>query len=160
MHQIEDHRARTHPQAVAPPRTIEHQLEIEAPAPLVFEINADVERWPELTPTVRSVTLLDGPLALGARARIEQPGQRPTIWTVTAFEPGRTFSWEARTLGARMVATHLVEPTATGARNTLRLDLHGLGGRVLALVLGRTLRRVLATENAGFRAEAARRLGG
>lgn len=137
---------------------IEDQLEIEAPVPLVFALNADVERWPELTPTVTSVELLDGPLALGARARIKQPGQRPTVWTVTAFEQDRTFSWEARTLGAHMVATHVVEPTAAGTRNTLRLDLHGIGGRILGTLLGRKLRSVLATENAGFRTEAARRL--
>lgn len=136
----------------------EDHLEIEAPAALVFAINTDVERWPEFTTTVTSVELLDGPLALGARARIKQPGQRPTVWTVTAFEQDRTFSWEARALGAHIVATHFVEPTPAGARNTLRLDLHGIGGRLLGTLLGRKLRSGLATENAGFRTEAARRL--
>jgi hypothetical protein len=136
----------------------EDQLEIAAPAPLVFAINADVRHWPAMTPTVTSVELLDGPLALGARARIKQPGQRPTVWTVTAFEPDRSFTWTARLLGVRMAATHLVEPTAAGARNTLRLDLDGFGGRLLGMLLGRKLRSVLATENAGFRTAAAQRL--
>jgi uncharacterized membrane protein len=131
---------------------IEHHIDIEATAPLVFALNADVEAWPRLTPTVTAVELLDDhPLELGSRARIKQPGQRPTVWTVTAFEPDRTFTWEARAMGVAMTATHIVEPTPTGCRNTLRLDLGGLGGRVLVTLLGRKLRSVLATENDGFR---------
>jgi uncharacterized membrane protein len=131
---------------------IEHHIDIEAPAPLVFALNTDVEAWPRLTPTVTSVELLDpGPLALGSRARIVQPGQRPTVWTVTVFEPDRTFTWEARAMGVPMAATHVVEPTPTGCRNTLRLDLRGPGGRVLGTLLGRKLRSVLTTENDGFR---------
>jgi hypothetical protein len=54
-------------------------------------------------------------------------------------------------MGVPMSATHIVEPTPTGCRNTLRLDLGGPGGRVLGTVLGRKLRSVLATENEGFR---------
>lgn len=131
---------------------IEHHIDIPAPAPLVFALNTDVEAWPRLTPTVTSVELLDGrPLALGGRARIKQPGQRRSVWTVTALVPDLTFTWEARAMGVRMAATHLTEPTPTGCRNTLRLDLGGIGGRVLGTMLGRKLRSVLATENDGFR---------
>jgi len=28
----------------------------------------------------------DGPITLGSRARVKQPGQRPAVWTVTELE--------------------------------------------------------------------------
>jgi uncharacterized membrane protein len=130
---------------------IEHHIVIDAPVSDVFALNIDVERWPSLTPTVTSVELLDGPLAVGARALIKQPGQRPTVWTVTELEPDHRFAWRARVIGVSMVATHVVEPTDGGCRNTLSLELHGAGGRLFGAVLGRNLRSVLATENEGFR---------
>ncbi|NUR81645.1 MAG: hypothetical protein HOQ21_14525 [Dermatophilaceae bacterium] len=44
---------------------------------------------------MRSVTLHDGPLRVGATATIDQP-RIPTVrWTVTALTPGRSFTWES-----------------------------------------------------------------
>jgi hypothetical protein len=134
---------------------IEHHIDIEAPPSIVFALNTDIERWPTLTPTVTSVDRLDqGPLRVGSQARIKQPGQRPTVWTVEAHEPDHRFEWSAKAMGMHMTATHLVDPTPTGARNTLRLDVSGAVARVLGPLLRRKMRAVLATENEGFRREA------
>jgi hypothetical protein len=103
-------------------------------------------------PTVTTVERLDdGPLRVGSRARLKQPGQRPTVWAVTAHEPEQRFEWEASVFGVRTVASHLIEPTADGARNTLRLELTGRGAGVMGRLIGRTLRTVLSTENDCFR---------
>jgi uncharacterized membrane protein len=136
---------------------IEHHLDIEAPPSILFALNTDIERWPTLTPTVTSVTRLDeGPLRVGSQARIKQPGQRPAVWTVNTIEPDHCFIWSTKSMGLGMVATHLVEPTATGSRNTLRIDLSGFAASLLGRLLRRKIHSVLATENEGFRLEALR----
>lgn len=139
---------------------IEHHIDIAASPAIVFALTTDIEAWPSLTPTVTSVAKLEpGPLRVGAKARIKQPGQAETVWTVTVLEPDRRFEWTAKVLGMAMVATHIVDPTSTGCRNTLRLDLSGLATRVLGPLLKRRLLKVLRTENEGFRKEAERRVG-
>lgn len=135
----------------------EHSLEMAAPVSTVWRLTTDVEHWPELFPTVTSVQREgvqregDGEFGVGSTAMIKQPGQRATRWTVTVFEPEARFEWEASVYGVRTVARHLVEPTATGARNTLILELSGRGSNLMGRLVGRKMRTVLATENDGFR---------
>ena len=130
----------------------EHSTEIAAPAATVWHLTTDVERWPSLFPTVTSVQReTPGELSVGSTALIKQPGQKATQWTVTAIEPEHRFEWEASVYGVRTVARHLIEPTATGATNTLVLELSGRGAGVMGRLVGRKLRKVLATENDGYR---------
>jgi uncharacterized membrane protein len=134
---------------------IDHELTIEAPADTVWALTRDVERWPALTPTITAVERLDdGPIGVGSRARLHQPGQRPTVWTVTAFEPARRFAWQATVLGVRMEAGHEIVPTDGGCRNRLSLDLHGRSGGLLGRLAGRRLARTIAVENEGFKRHA------
>ena len=136
----------------------EHHLDINAPAATVFALNTDIEAWPRLTPTVTSVRRLDdGPLRPGSQALVKQPGQRATVWTVTTFDPDHSFVWHAKVMGVKTVATHVVNPTPTGCRNSLILEMTGRGSRVFGGLLGRKLRKVLRTENEGFHREALRR---
>lgn len=81
----------------------------------------------------------------------EQPGQRATVWTVTTFDPDHSFVWHAKVMGVKTVATHVVNPTPTGCRNSLILEMTGRGSRVFGGLLGRKLRKVLRTENEGSR---------
>ena len=124
---------------------------IDAPPEVVWGLATDVETWPDYMPTVTTVERLEeGPLRLGARAMIKQPGQRRALWTVVEFTPGRTFSWESRRRGMTMTGTHRVEPEAGGTRNTLTLTMTGPLTPVLGRLLGPMMRRVLSTENQCF----------
>ncbi len=130
------------------------QVEVEAPVERVWEVLQDVERWPEWASTVTSVRRLDdGPLALGSRARIEQPRIPPTEYEVTALDPGRSFTWTARGPGVRTTARHALEPRDAGrTRVTLSVEQSG----PLGVVMGRFYRgltdRYLAVEAAGLAA--------
>lgn len=130
----------------------EHALEIPAPPATVWRLTTDVERWPQITPTTITTVerLDDGPLRVGSTARIKQPGQKATVWTVDeVVEPSR-FVWHADVYGMTMTATHQIEPTEAGCRNVLRLDVSGRGAGIMRRLLGRKLRSVLATENDCF----------
>lgn len=134
---------------------IEHSIEIAAPVERVWELTVDVERLPELTPTMTRVERLDdGPLVAGSRVRIEQPRQRPRIWSVTTLEPKERFEWATRALGSTMTGGHEMSPTATGTRNTLSVELEGPFGGLFGRLLRRPLLAAITAENEGFKAAA------
>lgn len=138
---------------------IASDLVIDATIEEVWALTLDVEGWPATTPTMTSVERLDdGPLRVGSQARVVQPRQRPTVWTVTALDAPHTFQWEAKVMGVTMVATHHLVPVGKGVRNELRLHLSGFGSGIMRRLLGRTLRATIETENQGFKraAESAR----
>jgi carbon monoxide dehydrogenase subunit G len=136
---------------------IEHTAEIAAPPETVWALTVDVERWPALLPAMTSVERGEpGPMRVGATARVKQPGQGLRTWTVTECDEAKRFVWETRGAGLRMVATHDLEPTATGCRNTLGIHLSGPMGAVLGRLAGRRIAATIAEENAIFTREAER----
>lgn len=131
---------------------------IEAAVDEVWRLTTDVEGWPRLTPTITSVERLDdGPLRVGSTARVVQPRQRPTVWTVTRIDAPHDFEWQAKVGTVTMTGMHHLAEDSDGCRNHLRLRLSGFGSGALALLLGRTMRGAIETENQGFKraAEAA-----
>lgn len=134
---------------------IEHRIEIVAPVTRVWELTLDVESWPEHTPTMTSVERLDtGPLAVGSRVRIKQPGQRARVWTVTELEPEQRFTWSTRAMGTTMTGSHLVAATDVGTTNTLVVEIEGGLAPLVGVLVRRPVARAIATENQGFKAAA------
>jgi uncharacterized protein YndB with AHSA1/START domain len=132
-------------------------VDIAAPPERVWSVMADVERWPDWTPTVTRIERLDqGPLAVGSRARIRQPKLPVAIWEVTELREGLGFSWVTRSPGVRVVARHGVEPVGQGTRATLSVGFSGLlGGLVARFTRGLNL-RYLALEAQGLRERSTR----
>ena len=78
-------------------RTFNVSTDIAAPAERVWEVMIDTNRWHEWTPSITSVKRLsDAPIAVGSRVLIRQPKIPPASWTVTAIEPGASFTWVRR----------------------------------------------------------------
>jgi uncharacterized membrane protein len=131
---------------------ITSERDIAASVDRVWQLTIDIERWPTLTPTVTSVERLDdGPLHVGSAARVVQPRQRPTVWTVTTFDEGKVFEWKAKMLSVTMTGTHRLEATADGCHNTLMIGLSGFGSSVLGRMVGRQIKTAIDTENDGFK---------
>jgi uncharacterized membrane protein len=115
----------------------------------------DVEDWPRWSPSYRSVRRLDdGPLRVGSRARVEQPGLRPAVYEVSELVPGEEFTWTSSAPGARTVATHRIASDGPETRLTLGLELRGALAGVVRLLLGRKVRRYVDTEARGLTAAA------
>jgi hypothetical protein len=100
-------------------------LEAQAsPASVWEKAYADAVAWPLWNQELKSATL-DGPLALGATARIVFKTGLRLRFRVVEFEEGRLFTDESRLPGARMGHRHLVEPTADGGSrltNTIYIE--------------------------------------
>jgi uncharacterized membrane protein len=132
--------------------SFETTVQIDAPVEVVWRLTMDVTAWPNMTPTITRVVRLDeGPLRIGSRARIKQPGQTAAVWTVTRLEQGRVFAWQTKRGWLTMTGAHLLEPVDGGCRNTLTLDITGVGAGLFARAFGRQMLSAIETENAGFK---------
>ena len=126
-----------------------------APPAQVYRLFIDVERWPELTQSMRSVRRLDGgPIQVGSQAMVRQPRLPSSRWRVTALEPDRRFTWETTAGGVTTVGDHRVEPDGAGSRITLTVSMHGPLSGVMGPLMGGIARRYASMELEGFRAAA------
>lgn len=73
------------------------------------------------------------------------------MWTVTALETGRSFTWKSGAPGMWVYAHHAVEPVEGGARVTLRLHYEGVLGRLLGRLTRVITNRYLGFESAGLK---------
>lgn len=127
-------------------------VEIAAPPDRVWRILADIDHWPDMSPSITRVERVDpAPLSAGARVRIKQPRMAAMTWRVTEFEPGRSFEWQATNPGIVTVGTHELQATATGTEVTLGITHSGpLAPIIGRLTAGRT-RRYVGMEAAGLK---------
>jgi uncharacterized membrane protein len=132
---------------------LEQSIEIARPLLEVWRVMTDVERWPEWTPTVRSLERKSGAaFAVGSVYRIVQPGLMPAAWRVTRIDEGRAFDWETRPMpGARIVGSHSLEPNGSGTRVVLAVRSEGWLAPLLASIVVPVSRRNLPIEAAGLK---------
>jgi ribosome-associated toxin RatA of RatAB toxin-antitoxin module len=127
-------------------------VNISASPAKVWQVLADVERWPEWTASVHRMERLDpSPLDIGSRVRIEQPKLPSAIWIVTDWQPEKMFSWVLRRPGTVAIGDHIIEPTAEGCRVTFNVRFEGPFAAVAGLFAGNLTDRYLAMESAGLK---------
>jgi uncharacterized membrane protein len=132
---------------------VRDEITIAAPIERVWDIYADVERWPTWTASVTSVELVEGAaIAIGSRARIRQPRLPKLVWTVTSVDPGRSWTWVTHAPGATTTAEHVLRALDDGTTHvTQSIEQRG----ALGVVVGRLIRgltgRYLAMEAAGLK---------
>jgi len=134
-------------------------VEIAAPASIVWEVFADVERWPEWTASVERAVPLGGPaIEVGRRFEIKQPRLPKVVWEVTEVDAGRSWTWRQRSPGSTAFASHEVVPLDAG--RTLvrqRIDQRGALGVVVGVLMRRLTRRYLHLEADGLKARSEER---
>jgi uncharacterized protein YndB with AHSA1/START domain len=105
----------------------ETRVAIHARPEVVWAVLAEVERWPEWTPSMTLVRRLeDGPFGVGNAVLVRQPRLARAIYTVTEYEPGRAFTWATRSPGLTTVGGHRVVSREDG-HATVRLTLDQTG---------------------------------
>jgi hypothetical protein len=134
-------------------------VEISTSASIVWDVFADVERWAEWTESIERIVPLDGPgIEVGKRFKIKQPRMPNLVWTVTEVDPGVSWTWRQRSLGATTIASHEVVPQE-GDRTLVRqrIEQRGpLGAAVGVLMLHRT-KAYLHLEAEGLKARTEQR---
>jgi hypothetical protein len=114
-----------------------------APVAVWERAYADADAWPQWNAEIKRARL-DGPLALGVKARIAFGTGLRLSFRVVEFEQGRLFTDESRMPGARMGHRHLIEPTEGGGcrlTNTIYIvgALAPLWRRIMGPAAARTL---------------------
>jgi len=134
-------------------------IEIDAPARRVWDVFVDVEHWSTWTASIDAIRALDGPgIEVGKRVEIRQPHFPKLVWEVTDVEPGTSWTWRQRSLGAETRATH--EVVGQGPERTLvrqRIEQRGPLGVVVGLLTRRLTRRYLDLEARGLKARSEHR---
>ena len=128
-------------------------IDINAPADRVYEVMSDTDRWHEWTPSVTSIKRLDsGPFVVGSRAVIRQPKFPSALWTVTAIDDRKSFTWSNRAPGIMVIAHHSIDANGDRSKATLSLRYEGILGRLLARMTRGITNRYLAMEANGLKA--------
>lgn len=119
-----------------------------APVDRLWTVLSDVTAWPDHLPTFTSVTLIGGPtpMGLGSRFVVRQPGLPAATYEVTDWEPGRGFTWVARSIGVATTATHVATASEVGRWLDLTIRWDGPVARPLQLMLGRRVQRMIELE--------------
>ena len=103
----------------------------------VWDLLADVDRWPTTFARHLKQARLDGPLETGTTAVVENrsPPTR-TTFTVHSVSPGRRFGWSGTIMGLTMDFDHRCESTeGGGCRVVFDVDLDGpLAGLIRPIV--------------------------
>jgi hypothetical protein len=112
------------------------------PAAVWSKAYADASAWPRWNAEIKSAKL-EGPLAIGARAKIVFRSGLRLRFAVVEYEEGRLFTDESRMPGARIGHRHLIEREGGGVQLTNTIYIEGplcwLWRRVLGPAAARTL---------------------
>lgn len=122
----------------------------------VWAVLSDVEAWPRWTPTVTSVRrtsgldgIPDSPrtvLGVGDVLEVVQPRWGPARWTVTEWEPGRSFTWVSDRPGVRSTATHRLRAGQAGTAIELGVSWSRPAAPAVRAVFGRLTQRYTDVE--------------
>lgn len=134
-------------------RSFQASIQVSAGNEGIWRVLAAVTQWPQWLPTVTEIQAIDGGgLRPGSRFRIAQPKLRPAVWTVTAVDAPRCFTWESRSRGLCVVAEHSIEEADSGySRVVLRATFRGPLSALAALLGSALTRRYLAVEAAAIK---------
>jgi uncharacterized protein YndB with AHSA1/START domain len=128
---------------------------IAAPPQTVWDVLADLERWPEWNPDVRSVAV-EGPVAPGTRFRWKA-GPGTITSTLQQADRPLSIAWTGTTMGIRAMHAWRLEPRDGGTLARTEESFEGLLARLLRARMQRMLQRSLDSGLDHLKAEAERR---
>ncbi len=133
---------------------IEDEIEIDSRIDVVWAISVDIDAWPQWNPTIQTAKRLDsGAFQVGSQARLKQPAQTSTVWSVTECTQGSCFVWETDGRLLSMRAKHLLTPVDDGVLCVVSVQLLGPLARLFGPLLKYPIKSALRRENQALRAK-------
>lgn len=124
---------------------IEHTVETTASPAAVWNIWQDVENWNTWDAGIE-YSRLDGPFQTGTTG-ILKPKEGPLVkTTLTAVEPLKGFSDEAKLPLAKIVVSHEMRPSKGKTLITHRIEMKGPLAFLFAYLIGRGMKKNLPKE--------------
>jgi hypothetical protein len=134
--------------------TWEQTTEIEASPARVWEVMADVGRWPQWTASIVSLEPPAAGMGPGAKAQVQAKGTPKSEYVVTEWQPGAGFTWETKVRGVRSIARHSIEGVEEGrSRVRLSVEVVGLLATLLKPLIGKSITPNLVLEAEGLKRE-------
>jgi uncharacterized membrane protein len=133
--------------------TYRNAVEIDATPDQVWQVLMDVERWPEWTASVTSVTRLEpGMFRTGSSVRLKQPRLPEAVWKVSSLTPQEAFTWTSRGNGVTTVARHVIAALPGGrTRAESHLQQTGPLGWFARLFYSKLTKSYLEQESQGLK---------
>jgi hypothetical protein len=150
-----------HPRAGEPaiasdaPVVSAHEILIDAPIDVVWDVLTAIDRWPAWNPDVKSASI-DGPVERGASFRWKAGPGTITSRVEHVERPGFV-AWSGRTLGIRAVHVWRFESRDGGTLARTEESYDGLVARVLRRPLQKMLDTALADGARYLKTEAEKR---
>ena len=130
----------------------EHTIDIDAPAAIVWATLADVPAWPTWTASVSTAEWVgEGGLVVGSAAKLKQPKLRAATWSISAVDEGRAFTWETKSPGFLITASHAIADRGAGVTVTLSTDITGPMAPIVGAMTAKIGKRYVATEAEGLK---------
>ena len=116
-------------------------IRIGAPPADVWAAMVDLERWPEWASQFKRLERLGAlGMAVGTRVRVRPKRMPGSVWHVTEYEEGRSFTWASRLVrGMRVTGGHELTADGDGTNAEFWLESGGSLGRLFGPVLRRTV---------------------
>jgi uncharacterized membrane protein len=90
------------------PAVASNEIEVAAPAEVVWDVLADLERWPDWNPDVKSMSI-EGPVADGTRFKWKA-GPGTITSTLERVERPTLIAWTGKTMGISAIHVWRFEP--------------------------------------------------
>jgi hypothetical protein len=109
---------------------------------------SDLDHWADLLPTIQQIIRLsgDGPVGVGDRFEVQQPGLPKAVYEITHWEPGQAFTWVSSASGVRTTASHRLRPEPDGTGLALSIEWSGPSAWLARLLAGPKARRMVELE--------------
>jgi hypothetical protein len=123
----------------------------KASAEDLWALLSDLDNWADLLPTMQQVTRVrDGPIGVGGRFEVRQPGLPKAEYEITHWEPGRGFTWVSSAVGVRTTASHRLDAEPEATTLVLSIEWSGPLAWLARLVAGSKARRMVEQEAETF----------
>jgi uncharacterized protein YndB with AHSA1/START domain len=134
------------------------EIDVNAPPETVWDVIADIDRWPEWNPAVKEASLR-GELAPGTTFRW-QAGPGAITSTLRQVDPPRVLAWTGKTFGIGAVHVYRLEPRNGGTHVSTAESWEGWPTRLMRGRMQRMLEEALLPGLQALKAEAERRTVG